>query len=502
MKKTVLIRILAVLTALVTILPGFATGFAESAEPVTLKWITVGDKPETQAYEDVWAELNKMLLRDFNAQVEIEYLGWTDPAGQLALRYASGSSDFDFTFMGTYYQYTSLANKNAFAELTDEMMATYMPGTWSQISKDFINQARVNGKLYMIPFNSPRYNTCPVAIRGDLREKYNIAPLTSLEDFTTYLKTVAANEPTMQAFAPGLFNFYQNAVGTEWQDLAGATEVGVVYEIGADTNNIFSYYFTDEYIAYAKWARELAEAGCWPEDAISSAQVDDDMFDAGALASFADTLTTIEMRGINAVSAGHEDWKVELYEFQPKTKKAVSSCLGNGTSFNPKSEHLELAMQVVDKFYSDKEYNELIMLGFEGKNWSDAGEGLYRDLDSTLPETEQYKGSWYATWCWVNQAVERQEDVRYGAYPEIVAQYADAMVVSKLDGFSFENSGVATETATLTDVVKMYADPIAYGMFEDPEAAVEDFRNALKTAGFDAYMAAVQTQVDDFLATH
>jgi putative aldouronate transport system substrate-binding protein len=40
-----------------------------------------------------------------------------------------------------------------------------------------------------------------------------------------------------------------------------------------------------------------------------------------------------------------------------------------------------------------------------------------------------------------------------------------------------------------------------FGKAGDPEKAVQDFRNALKTAGIDKYIAEVQKQLEAYKAT-
>ena len=56
-------------------------------------------------------------------------------------------------------------------------------------------QAKINGKCYMIPKNSPYVNNAmPVLIRGDLREKYGIDKIDSVEKLAEYFTAVAEKE--------------------------------------------------------------------------------------------------------------------------------------------------------------------------------------------------------------------------------------------------------------------------------------------------------------------
>ena len=54
----------------------------------------------------------------------------------------------------------------------------------------------------MIPKNSPYVNNAmPVLIRGDLKEKYNIGEINSVEKLEEYFKAVAENEDGIYPYA-------------------------------------------------------------------------------------------------------------------------------------------------------------------------------------------------------------------------------------------------------------------------------------------------------------
>lgn len=94
-------------------------------EPVALKYINYGSKPETGDCDRVWEKFNEMLLAEKNCTVDVEYLGSGDVA-QLKLKFAS-NEDFDFCYTADWWGFYENAQSNAFLELTDDLLKENMP---------------------------------------------------------------------------------------------------------------------------------------------------------------------------------------------------------------------------------------------------------------------------------------------------------------------------------------------------------------------------------------
>ena len=62
----------------------------------------------------------------------------------------------------------------------------------------------------------------------------------------------------------------------------------------------------------------------------------------------------------------------------------------------------------------------------------------------------------------------------------------------------FDLSDVQPYIDNLSNVYNTYMPQIVFGMEQsEPEAFVEEFRNALKAAGYETVMAEIQRQLDD-----
>lgn len=158
---------------------------------VTLKMILLGGKPVD--YDLVFGELNKKLKEKMNATLEVEFLDWSDWNQKYPLKFAA-NEDFDLVYTSSWAYYNDQAIKGGFLEITEEMLQKNAPLTWEKMPKVSWDQAKINGKLYMVPNNNLEITNKVVLYREDLRKKYGLPAINSLETYANYLKTVAANE--------------------------------------------------------------------------------------------------------------------------------------------------------------------------------------------------------------------------------------------------------------------------------------------------------------------
>ena len=78
----------------------------------------------------------------------------------------------------------------------------YMPITYEEQDVVSFEQAKVDGKFYMIPNYQFEYNVYRlVGVRMDLAKKYGINEVKTIEDLEKYCEVIAQNEKQMFAIA-------------------------------------------------------------------------------------------------------------------------------------------------------------------------------------------------------------------------------------------------------------------------------------------------------------
>lgn len=277
-------------------------------EPVTLKYINYGSKPETGDCDRVWEKFNEMLLAEKNCTVDVEYLGSGDVA-QLKLKFAS-NEDFDFCYTADWWGFYENAQSNAFLELTDDLLKENMPYTYGELPNIAWKQSSVGGKIYMVPHPFASISNIVVGYRGDLLSKYGMSDLQTLDDLEAYLEKVSENEPGMIATAlEGMANLYLN-YKNGWNS-GNAADWN--YKISETENpEMFFTVMKDGYMDYAKKMREFYEKGFWTSDMINDTTTVWDLFSNGTTATLMHNSGTVESK-CREITAEHPDWDLKMF---------------------------------------------------------------------------------------------------------------------------------------------------------------------------------------------
>ena len=468
----------------------------DSSETTQLKMVLVGDKPAI--YDEIYGELNKMLKEDINAELSIEYMSYSDMDKKYALLF-SGQDDFDLVFSANWIDYSKYAQKNCFMEITEDMLKEYAPQTYEKMTEQNLNDARINGKIFMVPSTASEYNQRVVMIRGDLRKKYNIPELQTWDDFYNYLKTVADNEPTMVPVCELTGN------GTVWNLMEGDNYINCGYEGAGVCYDLEKDKFVVRieqpgYESLCNRRRQMVEDRIIPNDMIANKTLSN-MFKQGNSAVMMHNIETIATQYVN-YKATNPEWDLEIYDFSTGKKKAVESCAANGISLNRKTKNYGKALELIDLLRNDERYFNLTWYGIEGKHWKKVGDKeIDVSLNKALPKDQQYSAG--CVWGWKNAEMLLRDPQRPEAVDTILERWETETVPNPLSGFNYDDTKVKTQVATLSSVLKQYESPLNYGMIEkqDIDKSIKEFRDSMKKAGVDKVCSDMQQQYDAFLKT-
>lgn len=501
--KRSLIRLFAILLTLVLL---GATAFAEApadvdlSKPVDLFMYLLGDP--SPDLDRVLAEINKLAERDLNCTLSIGYIPWSDMDTKYSLILASGEP-VDLMFTGDWAYYTQEATKGAFLELTDEMLQKYMAGTWAQWTPAAWNHELLNGKKYAVPNNLAQYTTAAqcVAIRGDLREKYGIEPLKTIQDWENYVITVAQNEDAITACTCTIDNRFVKQVTLYAPNdivyVPAASDFVYHYREGESfTEDQLEYtYFLPEYVDWAKHMKELADAGVWSRNSASSTLQNQEAFEAGQSATCIQHFKSV-LGSVDKINLEHPEWKPEAYNLFPDNIKTQALYSGDAMAIPVASKNPERAMMLLDKLNSDETYYNLMQYGIEGVHWIDEGDGMF----SEGPEWGNFRNAGCGQWGMQNQRYWKTSVNENPQLAVFTAEY-DAKVVHPIcEGFRPDETPVRNEMAAIRAVEEQYGYLIDLGLVDDVDAAYEELKQELERAGIDRVIAEYRRQLGEFLA--
>ncbi|MFP4976841.1 ABC transporter substrate-binding protein [Paenibacillus sp. CN-4] len=472
-----------------------AAGNAGTEEEVTLKMLLIGGKPVD--YDEVFGELNKKLKEKINATVEVEFLDWSDWTQKYPLKFAA-NEDFDIAYTANWAFYNDQALKGGFMELSEDMLKQYAPKTWEALPPAAWEQAKVGGKLYMVPQNSNEVVDKIVLIREDLRKKYNLELVNSPESYAAYVKAVAANEKGVNGFGA------KPADGWKWHELDDImleqqnnwnivdTDVPLAFKKDDPAGKLFNVYDTPEFKQLLTYYKDLSDSGAWSKNIVSNKNdVWQDM-KAGKVASYAQNLGTVAFN-VAEQRRDKPDTEMMFADLTPDKHKQSAISTQNGLAIHATSKHAERSLMLIDLLQNDKEIHDLTMYGIAGKHYEPVGDKQY----NPGPNATSYTG--FSNWGW-NSLLNRTDTSYPKEADDMLASWQEKVFHYPLETFVFDDTKVKNQAANVGNVMLRYAIPLEYGLIDDLDQGQADLLKQLKSAGIDEIQAEMQSQIDAFLA--
>ncbi len=470
----------------------------DTSKEVKLTMYLVGDPyPDAPA---VYDEINNMLKRDINATVDVKFTSWeTDK--KIPLLLASGEN-FDCIYTASWAQYVPSATKNGFLEITEDMLKKYMPDYYKDIPQGFIDNTKINGKSYMIPYAMAQvYNYSTAIIRSDLREKYNIPELKTLDDLDNYMLTVAAKEKGIIPYDGNMSAFYWDFPSLYYaqpQNMYLGLERSLeLFSVNlADTSGKVNYILDDpKYLDFLNRMKKLSDGGAWSKNIMSSQNTNEKSIKAGKSVVDIHHLGSMQSRTLDI--QGIDGAKSEVYDFSPDSLKAATPGTQSGMAIHATSKNVERTMMMLNLFATKKEYYDLLEGGIEGKHYE-----LVGDKVKELPGADKaYPFDSVCPWGWQNAKLQRTVD----GVPTIDKDWTEKwkseekVYTGPYIAFNFDDSNVKNEMAVCMNIVQTRGYALTTGMLADPKAELEKYKAELKKAGIEKIQAELQQQLTDYI---
>ena len=459
-------------------------------EPVTLKMYFLG---EPQSDNDmVFEEINKKLTEKINAKIEPHYLSWGDYQQRYPLLFSSGE-DFDMIYTAAWAFYAETASKGGFYEITPEMVDKYCPLAKAALPEAAWTNTQVAGKNYMIPQNNYWANHYGAFVRGDLRKKYGMEPLKTVEDIEKFMAKVKENESGMIPLDVSSNNseIIMRALVMYPQGRYYLSHTLTYDYTNSEKLDLVPFYDLPGFEEHIKRMKDWNQKGYISKSDLTSSNTN--RFDAGKSAVKFGNIGDANTAWQNA-KQNHPDWEVEYINLLENKPLGSAGFTGNGVGFNARSKNIERALMATDLLNYDKDLNFLINNGIPGVHSKLLGTVQIDGHD--FQQIEVIKPDAYggiSTWCFANTPSLPIDS--FPKYGEIQASYYfKQLVFNPVDGMSFVLDSVNTEQANVYNVRTEYTPILYLGFAEDPMATLAEFKEKLKAAGEEKFNQEITKQ--------
>ncbi len=477
----------------------------DTSEHVVLTYLVTGDIP-TNKTNDVLKVFNEKLTAAINAEIQVEWIEWTDwqTKYNLALAMQDGTVDL----IGTATDWLDAwpnTQKGAFMELSEDMLKTYCPKTYASVSAEHWNLCKYDGKIYLIPEdNYAQWTNHGFLYRGDWAKAAGLDGVHSWEDLGTYFQYIKNTYPDVIPWdANGSGSSYSDQMLNGWASSKNGAisiegfPVPLFFGASASDPYTLSTFYTegDSLVNFAKMMKTWADAGYWREDVLN--------YTGDVMAEMKEGLT-------GAHQHHTQTWKGERYKmntaqpgsdvgffwFGEESKTLVSLNITHGAmAVAAQSDAAERALMAYDLIRNDETFYRLFNYGIDGAQYVIDQNGFMARPASYTDDTVD--GSSFNFWWGRNDNLElRSALVDWDAYDALMKIYDGVKIDYPYGQIVFNTDPISVELDNLSNVFRTYAPIICFGKTDNPEAYVAEFRQALKDAGIDKVMTEVQSQLN------
>lgn len=470
------------------------------SEHVDLKMYLIGDR--TPDFDAVYAEINKILEEKLNCSLSVDFLSWGEHDTKYSMLFSS-QEPFDLIFTASSWcHYEQTVALNGFYEMSEDFIQTYAPDIWEVVPKMAWNQAKIDGKIYMVPNYQNEFGQDVIAVRGDLLAKYGYKDIASWDDLKNFYMDIAKNEEGMYASQGGPWYQYFQAKGLTITGGAPKSGELILYNAQNPDNLDFTYVVEwDGFADYCKQVKEMADAGCWSRDVLSDTAERQTGLLTGKTAAMIWNLGSCKTFAKQA-NTENPDWNVTICDPVSAQAKKVNSYINNGVAININSQNPERAMMVLNEFYTNPEIQDLAMLGIEGKHWEAVGDDQFKVLDQSGFGVDSN-----CNWGWKNVKIYRTEYIENrtaldDTHDAMLDKWnANVKAEHVYDGFNFDSTPVATQMAAVEAAIGIYYDPLVNGLVNDVDASIAEFKSTLEKAGIKDIIAELEKQAYEYVTT-
>ena len=471
--------------------------------PTVITYLTIGDKPHNGQTEAAIAELNKILGRKLNAQLDIYYVGWTDYLRNYNTILSDPDANIDLIGTSTDWldAWPNVINGN-FLPLTDEMLRDYCSITYANVTTREWDNCRYEDEVYLIPENEyTQWTNHGIIYRKDLAQEAGLTEIASWDDLDTYFETVVQNHPEM-------IPWDRDSAGAIVSQgyLMSMMRYVPIYELstygiwGQDMNNpgriISPYYKGTDFVKYAQLMKKWNGMGVWRKDVAEAGDNEEELYrgESAVIEHHTEKFYTSVQPNMTVRQPGTE---LGFYWFGRESGNIIRvSNIHGAMAVSSRSRNPELALLVYDMIRNDSTCYRLMRYGIEGKQYVVTKDGMMERPSGYNEEKDSILTNFW--WGRRDETELPSASYDWDTYYDLVDGYEHLAIPYPFEGVPFSTPAINSEIAPIVEIFDKYIPQISTGQYEGTaEDKVRQFREELKRAGFERVMGHIQRILDN-----
>ncbi len=474
----------------------------DTTEPVHQIWMVPGEKP--QDLEAVFAVVNETLKKEINTTIELKHIPWQVWSGQMETL-LSAANPPDALYVSAWANYGKLAAENLLMAVDTDMLTRYAPKMAEGLSAYSANgllDCEVAGKAYMVPAVGNLWvNDWPVLIRGDLRAKYGLAEVRTMDDLEAYMKALSGPDSGIVPWnADG--NSLVAYLHLRWfqpygMDALMAEFPFLAYKAGDKKAEIKIVLEDKTFTDVLLRLHSLAMAGALPENVLYERTPAVEKWNKGESACLLADLETVSA-AYDVTMRDHPEWRPERCLLNPDAKRLKQPLNRQGMAIPVGAAEPKRFLMALDLLYGNKTLQDLTVAGLPGTH-REAGSG-----DAYIPGAgaAKYPFNGAGTWAWENRALMMAPSVNGWYLKELFDKWTaekDRVVEAELAAFQFDPTPVAVQLTALQTAMNTEGRFLLAGVSDTVSTDMQTLLDAFVKAGIGDVRLEMQRQADLFL---
>lgn len=462
---------------------GNSQSAADGDKMKSLSILYPGDETDrmTEFLDNEFAEVMK---QDLNLEVKVTFIPWDQYWEQKDIMLAA-QEDIDLYWDGLP-DLSTMVNKKQCLPL-DDLITQYGQDMLKVLPMEQIQGGQINGVTYGIPSayapSSAMFQL--VCVRQDILEAVGMTEITTPEDLEEFSVKAKEKFPEMKGGGDPIFKPLTRYYADEQYHWIASQDLVV---FGEESHKAYSYYETTAFQELSKFNRGLNQQGLYNDDVTIKYNERDSRMQTGLYLWVEGSLGK-ENEIIDSVRQNAPEAVLKSYLLAPEKPKYVNAAGGEVICIPNSAKNPEGAMQFLNWLYSSQDNYNLALYGV-------------KDVDFTVKNdriTRINGDEFFYEWMFRNKNYQMFDPEIDQAFIDEYTHWDDEASISASFGFAFNNEKVKDVETRLNEAAKSLA-AIRSG-FVDFDTEYPKAIEELKAAGIDEYVAEVQRQLDEFLAS-
>ena len=470
---------------------------AEAPDPVTIKVLMTGDKPND--WDAVLEEFYNRTKDTLNITFDWTWVPSADYKDKLNVKMTAGE-EYDLVFDAPWMHLRTLSQDGIYADLSPYLNNDDYPGLKLAFPEDVMKYNKYSDINCALPLFWCYGGQNLVMYRQDWAKEWNIGTdgqINSHDELKEYLEAVLANKPGVTPIAlknnRGFYHLFDAITVDLQKDHIYQGSVGkdifFAYKLNDDETEVIATALPGDPAEYWEpfggvdfWKQKVETSREWNKycETDSLNQVDPGaLFQIGKAGAYIDTIDAVpKYNSLLKNNAPEAELGVYIHEKEARDMEkgvyTASVVAGNCLCVPASSDKIDRTMAFLNWMFESQENHDLFEYGIEGVHWEAVGDSQYK-LPEGVETTTNYNPLGYNL-SWNPNYYRFSADYTEYALPyaEFSADINNYNTDSKLTGFSFQSDSVKTEIAQCGAILGEVLAPLNHGILENPYQVFQD----------------------------